>query len=106
MTMKTAAWLIALAALPVTAGAATLIHAGHLIDGVGNAARAEVTVVVDGKTIQAVETGYRAAAAGDTVIELKDATLLPGLWDMHVHLTSEYNKQSQLEGFTLNEADV
>ena len=95
-----------LGALPAAAGAATLIHAGHLIDGVAATARAEVTVVVEGAQIKAVEGGYRAAGPGDTIIELRDATLLPGLWDMHVHLTSEYSPRAQIEGFTLNEADL
>ena len=94
------------AVLPAAAGAATLVYAGHLIDGVGNAARAEVTIVVDGPKIKAVESGYRPPVAGDLVIDLKDATVLPGLWDMHVHLTSEYNRNAQLESFTLNEGDV
>jgi len=93
------------ALLPAIAGAATLVHAGRLIDGVGNAPQAEVTVVVEGAEIKAVEKGYRVPAAGDTVIDLRDATVLPGLWDMHVHLTSEYNHNSQLESFTLNEGD-
>lgn len=104
--MKTRLALLLLAALPGAASAATLIHAGHLIDAVGNAPLAAVTVVVEGTDITAVEPGYRAPGTGDTVVELKDATVLPGLWDMHVHLTSEYNRKSQLEGFTLNEADV
>ncbi|HXQ64115.1 MAG TPA: amidohydrolase family protein [Steroidobacteraceae bacterium] len=104
---ETLRWLAMLGlGLPAVALAATLIHAGHLIDGVGSASQTEVTVVVDGTDIKAVENGYRVPAAGDTVIELKDATVLPGLWDMHVHLTSEYSKNAQLEGFTLNEADV
>ena len=107
MPVKQLLSLLALgSALPAVAAAATLIHAGRLIDGIGNAPLTEVTVVVDGTKISAVETGYRAAGPGDTVIELKDATLMPGLWDMHVHLTSEYSKNAQLEGFTLNEADV
>jgi imidazolonepropionase-like amidohydrolase len=93
-------------ALPAAAGAATLIHAGRLIDGSGGAPQTGVTIVVDGTEIKGVEPGYRAAAAGDTVIELKDATVLPGLWDMHVHLASEYSRNSQLEQFTLSEADV
>ena len=93
-------------ALPAVAGAATLLHAGRLIDGIGNAAQTEVTVVVEGNKITAVEKGYRVPSAGDSVIELKDATLMPGLWDMHVHITSEYSKNAQLEGFTLNETDV
>jgi imidazolonepropionase-like amidohydrolase len=94
------------ALLPAVAGAATLVYAGHLIDGVGNSARAAVTIVVEGTDIKAVEPGYRAPAAGDTVIDLKDATVLPGLWDMHVHLTEEYSRTAQLESFTLNEGDI
>ncbi len=106
MLKSTLAASLALLLLPAVAGAATLVYAGHLIDAVGSAPAAEVTVVVEGTEIKAVEKGYRAPAAGDTVIDLKDATVLPGLWDMHVHLTSEYNRGSQLESFTLNEGDV
>ena len=104
MSKVIAAALVA-ALVPAFAGAATLIHAGHQIDAVGNAARADVTIVVDGTEIKAVEAGYRAPAAGDVVIDLRDATVLPGLWDMHVHLTTEYNRGAQLESFTLNEGD-
>ena len=102
---KVIAAALAAALVPAFAGAATLIHTGHLIDAVGNAARADVTIVVDGTEIKAVEAGYRAPAAGDVVIDLRDATVLPGLWDMHVHLTTEYNRGAQLESFTLNEGD-
>jgi imidazolonepropionase-like amidohydrolase len=107
MTTHTKLLAVALAlGLPVAVDAATLIHAGRLIDAVGPAPQTEVTVVVDGGKITAIEKGYRAPGAGDTVIDLRDATLLPGLWDMHVHLTSEYNRNAQIEAFTLNEADV
>ena len=100
-----AATLAALLAAP-QAGAATLLHAGRLIDSVGNAPRTEVTVVVEGNTIKAVEAGYRVPAAGDTVINLRDATVTAGWWDMHVHLTSEYSRTAVLDRFTQNEADV
>lgn len=100
-----AATLATLVAAP-TADAATLLHAGRLIDSVGNAPRTEVTVVVEGNTIKAVEAGYRVPAAGDTVINLRDATVTAGWWDMHVHLTSEYSRTAVLDRFTQNEADV
>jgi imidazolonepropionase-like amidohydrolase len=88
------------------AQAATLIHAGRVIDGVSDAVKTNQTVVVDNGKITAIEAGFRAPAAGDRVIDLKNGTLLPGLFDMHVHLTSEYSKSSEIEDYKLNESDV
>jgi imidazolonepropionase-like amidohydrolase len=86
--------------------AATLIHAGRVIDGVSDAARRNRTVVVENGRITAIEPGFRAPGAGDRVIDLKNGTLLPGLFDMHVHLTSEYGKTSEIDNYKLNEGDV
>jgi imidazolonepropionase-like amidohydrolase len=86
--------------------AATLIHAGRVIDGVSDTVRTNQTVVVDAGKIVAIEAGFRAPAAGDRVIDLKQGTLLPGLMDMHVHLTGEYSAHSEIDDYKLNEADV
>jgi imidazolonepropionase-like amidohydrolase len=88
------------------APAATLIHAGRVIDGVSERALVGRTVVVDGGRIVAIEPGYRAGGAADRVIDLRDGTLLPGLMDMHVHLTSEYSRTSELDRFKKDAADV
>ena len=88
------------------AQAATLIHAGRVIDGVADTPKTNQTVVVEGGKITAIENGFRAPAAGDRVIDLKNGTLLPGLFDMHVHLTSEYSRDSEILGYKLNEGDV
>ena len=88
-----------------TASAATLIHAGRLIDAVSDVPRERVTIVVDGRQITAIEAGYRAAAAGDEVIDLSAATVLPGLMDMHVHLTGEQSRRSELDAIKKSEAD-
>jgi len=87
------------------ADAATLIHAGRLIDGVSDAARERVTIVVEGNRITAVEPGFRAATPGDEVIDLSAATVMPGLMDMHVHLTSEHSRRSELDSIKKGEAD-
>jgi imidazolonepropionase-like amidohydrolase len=92
-----------LATLPVPAR--TLIHAGSLIDGRAETARKNVTIVVDGERIAGVTNGFAAPAAGDTLIDLKNATVTPGWMDMHVHITGEQSPASYTEGFFLNPAD-
>jgi len=99
--------LAALVAL-VPAGAAssaTLIHAGRLVDGVSQAPRERVTVVVDGGRIRSIETGFLSASDGDAVVDLSGSTVLPGLMDMHVHLTSEHSRRSELDSIKKSEAD-
>lgn len=86
--------------------AATLIHAGRVIDGVADKVRTEQTIVVDDGKITAIEAGYTPGAAGDRVVDLKSGTLLPGWFDMHVHLTSEYSRTSEIDGYKKNEGDV
>lgn len=88
-----------------TANADTLIHAGRLIDGESNRAVTEVTVRIDGDTITGIERGYTTPGGDDMLIDLRDRTVLPGLMDMHVHLTGQYSSHSNLDRFTLNEAD-
>jgi imidazolonepropionase-like amidohydrolase len=89
-----------------TAPAATLIHAGRVIDGVTDKVQRERTVVIDGGRIVALEAGYRAPGPGDTLIDLRSSTLMPGLMDMHVHLTSEYSRSSAGDAFRKNGTDV
>jgi imidazolonepropionase-like amidohydrolase len=106
--LRAAALLLAAAgpllfALP--AAAATLIHAGRLIDGVAETARSEVTVVVEEGKIAAVRPGFVAPGGGDDLIDLSGMTLLPGLMDMHVHLTGELSPRSYIERVQLESAD-
>jgi len=83
----------------------TLIHAGKLIDGASNQAFKQMTIVIEGNLIAEVVKGYREPKADDFYIDLRQHTVLPGLMDMHVHLDSEYGKNSYMEKFTLNSAD-
>ena len=105
--MRTAIRLAALAAFLSTgvASAATLIHAGRLVDGVSAAPRERVTIVVEGDRIQGIEGGFRAPGSGDEVVDLAEATVLPGFMDMHVHLTSEYSRTSEIDSIKKGEAD-
>jgi len=93
-------------AIGSVADAATLIHAGRVIDGLANQAMSERTIVIDGGRIVAIESGYRAPSVGDRVVDLKNSTLMPGLMDMHVHITSEYSRTSELDRFKKDGPDI
>lgn len=84
----------------------TLIHAGRLIDGESDKPKSEQTIIVEGKTITGVESGYLKAQKGDQIVDLKNKTVMPGLIDMHVHLEGETSKDGYLKEFTMNEADI
>lgn len=98
--------IITLLLVAASADSATLIHAGRLIDGNADRAVTERTIRIDGSTILAIETGYAEPGEDDTLIDLREYTVLPGLMDMHVHLTSNYNPDSRLNRFIKNEADL
>ncbi|MFP5379289.1 MAG: amidohydrolase family protein [Vicinamibacteria bacterium] len=68
--------------------------------------RTNVTVVVAGDRIARIVDGFANPGANDTVVDLRDATLMPGLMDMHVHITSQSSPASYAEGFFMNPADV
>lgn len=87
------------------ASAATILHCGRLVDVRSGEVLSDMSVIVDGATIQGVEEGYLPGSAGDTIVDLRTHTCMPGLIDSHVHLTSEYSDQSDIETFRLNPAD-
>jgi len=60
---------------------------GTLIDGFGSHPIANSVIIVEGERIQAVGTeGQLSIPEGAEIISTEGMTVLPGLWDMHVHL--------------------
>lgn len=85
--------------------ARTLIYCGAILDSISDAPKKEMTIVVDGDRIAAVQAGYTAAAAGDKVVELKNATVTPGWIDCHVHLDGQSSPTSYTEWTTMEPGD-
>jgi imidazolonepropionase-like amidohydrolase len=73
---------------PSPTPAVTVLRAARLFDGRSDTTIPNGVVVVEGGKIAAAGSGL-AIPAGAAVIDLGDATLLPGFIDSHTHLTGQ-----------------
>ncbi len=85
--------------------AATIIHAGRLIDGRNDALQTEMSIVIEDGKVAKVAKGFLPPGDGDKLIDLREFTVLPGLMDMHTHLMSQHSKDSYTEKFFMEESD-
>jgi imidazolonepropionase-like amidohydrolase len=85
----TVSWLLFgnAASLPAQSRKLTAIVGGTLIDGYGSRPIQNSVIILEGERIKAVgQVGSLAIPAGAEVISTEGMTVMPGLWDMHVHL--------------------
>jgi imidazolonepropionase-like amidohydrolase len=83
----------------------TVLHCGHLIDTLAGTLLGATSVVLTGEHVTELLPGA-VSRAGATVIDLSEETCMPGLADMHVHLSGQSDlKNSFAEEMTLNQAD-
>ena len=89
--MKFAAFIAlagAMCAAPALADT-TVIHAGALVIDAESQPRGPSTITVTDGKIVSVADGFTAAPAQAVTIDLKDKTVVPGMVDLHVHLTGD-----------------
>lgn len=103
----TVALLLTSTPLAAQSDGTTYIHAGRLLDQPGQAPRGASTIIVrDGKVAE-VRDGFVAPEADARLVDLKTQFVLPGLIDMHVHISSDDNLlRSRLEGPSRDVEDV
>lgn len=71
----------------------TAVRFGTLIDGLGHTTR-DAVVVIEGDRITRVGTGNGAVPKGADVIDLRAFTGIPGLIDLHTHITYYWDPAS------------
>ena len=110
--MKNSLWklLAAFVASTMVEGVAVAqeatLYAGHLLAVPGEGYLTKQTLRIEGGRIVSIEAGYKPSTTGVPVIDLKQAYVLPGLIDSHVHITTEHGPDSRLKEFTDTAVDT
>lgn len=83
---KTFAVAAALLASTAASAQTYAIQAGHLITDAARPEQGASTVIVENGRIKSIENGF-VAPDGAMVVDARDRTVMPGMTDVHVHLT-------------------
>lgn len=101
------AWFLLAASLAFAQQRPIVLKSARLFDGVSDRVVSPGLIVVLGEKIRAVGAGAEIPP-GAEVIDLGDATLLPGFMDAHTHLTFPYTadyRQQELDNFKKTTAE-
>jgi imidazolonepropionase-like amidohydrolase len=84
----------------------TIIEAGHLLAVPGDGYLKNRSITIENGRIVRVERGFKDHPEGVDVVNLRDAYVLPGLIDSHVHLSNEYSPTSRMKVLSDSEVDA
>ena len=84
----------------------TVIEAGHLLAVPGDGYLRNRSITIEDGKIVKIDRGFRSQPDDVRVIDLRDAYVLPGLIDSHVHLTNEFSPTSRLKVLSDSEVDA
>jgi imidazolonepropionase-like amidohydrolase len=73
-----------------------VIHAGRMIDTAHKQVRDRISIVIEGSRISAVQDGFVSLKDAE-IVDLSNATVLPGLIDCHKHLTAHLGTSSDFQ---------
>jgi len=104
------AWLALVGSPTMADTQPTVIHAGTLLAVPGQAPVRQQTLLIEDGVITSVRDGFVDTAGlghpDARLIDLSDGFVLPGLMDLHVHLTTDPGPGSSLRVVTEDEADL
>ena len=90
MSLRYFSFLLLMPFAAILSAGPVAIHCGRLLDPQAGSMVSDVMVMVDGGKVVDVEPAGKASVpTGTARINLANATCLPGLIDVHVHLTSD-----------------
>ena len=84
----------------------TIIEAGHLLAVPGDGYLKNRSITIENGRIVRVERGFKDHPEGVDVVNLRNAYVLPGLIDSHVHLSNEYSPTSRMKMLSDSEVDA
>jgi imidazolonepropionase-like amidohydrolase len=82
--LSTAAFMLSVSIASEVLASTIVIHAGNLIAEPGKPTSAKQSIIIENGKIVAIKAGF---VAGDAIIDLKDSWVMPGLIDMHTHVS-------------------
>ena len=83
-----------------------LLHCGKIIDISSEKPILKSTIAVKNDKILWIKKGYKKRTENEKIIDLKNKTVLPGLMDMHTHLSGQSSPTRYIDRFTKNISDI